>query len=221
MSGSRRASMVFPDPGGSSRSKLCAPAAAISKARLANSCPCTSARSAVVGLVSLRRRAESTVVGISTGPPVRCWTTVPRSALPRTSNSPTPAASRAFSSGSTNAPTPLSLHPEAMSNAPRTGLRRPLNPSSPTKQRPSTRSCGTTPMPMRRARAMGRSKALPSFGTSAGARFTVMRRGGRECPMFWRAAVTRSRPSRTAPCGSPTTTKAGSPTERLTSTDTE
>ncbi len=68
---------------------------------------------------------------------------------------------------------------------------------------------------------MGRSKALPSLGTSAGARFTVMRLGGREWPTFWSAAVTRSRPSLTAPWGSPTTTKAGNPTDRLTSTETE
>ena len=35
----RRASIVFPEPGGPTISKLCPPAAAISKARLATSCP--------------------------------------------------------------------------------------------------------------------------------------------------------------------------------------
>ncbi len=43
--GRRRASIVFPMPGGPARIRLCAPAAAISSARRARSCPRTSARS--------------------------------------------------------------------------------------------------------------------------------------------------------------------------------
>ncbi len=43
--GSRRASIVFPIPGGPASSRLCAPAAAISSARRARSWPRTSARS--------------------------------------------------------------------------------------------------------------------------------------------------------------------------------
>ncbi len=43
--GSRRASIVLPVPGGPARSRLCAPAAAISSARRARSWPRTSARS--------------------------------------------------------------------------------------------------------------------------------------------------------------------------------
>ena len=46
MVASRRASMVFPAPGGPSISTLWAPAAAISSARLAWACPRTSAKSA-------------------------------------------------------------------------------------------------------------------------------------------------------------------------------
>ena len=45
MDGSRRANMVFPAPGGPTISTLCAPAAAISKARFAESCPQISAKS--------------------------------------------------------------------------------------------------------------------------------------------------------------------------------
>src|SRR6185503_4525083 len=60
----------------------------------------------------------------------------------------------------------------------------------------------------------------PSFGTSAGARFTVIRLCGTSKPVFLSAAVTRSRPSRTAPCASPTTAKLGSPEARWTSTRT-
>ena len=46
---------------------------------------------------------------------------------------------------------------------------------------------------------MGRSNALPLFGTSAGARLMVMRLGGSANPLLVSAAVTRSLPSRTAP----------------------
>ena len=48
----------------------------------------------------------------------------------------------------------------------------------------------------------------------------MMRRSGGLFPAFWSAAVTSSRPSRTAPSGSPTTANMGSPGERLTSTRT-
>ena len=43
--GSRLASMLLPDPGGPTSSRLWPPAAAISRARLAFSCPLTSAKS--------------------------------------------------------------------------------------------------------------------------------------------------------------------------------
>jgi hypothetical protein len=57
-------------------------------------------------------------------------------------------------------------------------------------------------MPM----AMGRSKLGPSFFTSAGARFTVVRPCGQKYPLFATAVVTRSRLSFTATSGNPTTT---------------
>ena len=65
---------------------------------------------------------------------------------------------------------------------------------------------------------MGRSKPDPDFGMSAGARLTVMRRGGSAIPLCASAAKTLSLPSRTAPAGSPTTVKMGSPVWTLTST---
>ena len=49
MPGRRRASSVLPLPGGPTKSRLWPPAAATSSARLARSCPCTSARSGSTG----------------------------------------------------------------------------------------------------------------------------------------------------------------------------
>jgi hypothetical protein len=54
--------------------------------------------------------------------------------------------------------------------------------------------------------------------TSAGARFTVIRRGGSVNPEFTRAALTRSLLSLTAPAGSPTISHCGNPGAASTST---
>ena len=56
---------------------------------------------------------------------------------------------------------------------------------------------------------MGRSYAEPTLGRSAGARLTVTRLPGREYPEEARAARTRSRASRIAVSGKPTTVSAG------------
>ena len=61
-----------------------------------------------------------------------------------------------------------------------------------------------------RARSADRNGCLP-LATSAGARLTVMRRGGRARPSADKAARTRSRDSATALSGRPTIVKAGSP----------
>ena len=58
---------------------------------------------------------------------------------------------------------------------------------------------------------MGRSKWLPSFCMSAGARFTVILFAGRARPRPASAPRTRSRLSATALSGSPTTMNAGKP----------
>ena len=57
--------------------------------------------------------------------------------------------------------------------------------------------------------AIGRSNALPDLAMSAGARFTVMRLGGTRKPLFCTPAITRSRPSFTAPWGRPTVVERG------------
>lgn len=66
--------------------------------------------------------------------------------------------------------------------------------------------------------AIGRSKWLPSFSKSAGARLTVIRFGGSARPSELNAARTRSRLSPTALSGKPTMEKAGNPLATCTCT---
>ena len=74
------------------------------------------------------------------------------------------------------------------------------------------------PVPTSTPSAMGRSNAVPSFRTSAGARFVVIRRGGTVNPELSKAAPTRSRLSFTALAGRPTVVHCGKPRETSTST---
>ena len=60
---------------------------------------------------------------------------------------------------------------------------------------------------------MGRSKCDPSFGKSAGERFSVMRFGGKAMCIDVKAARTRYLASDTALSGRPTRLKAGRPGE--------
>ena len=64
---------------------------------------------------------------------------------------------------------------------------------------------------MRIAAAIARSKPGPALRRSAGARFAVIRCSGNSKPELTIAARTRSRDSRTAASGSPTSEKAGRP----------
>jgi hypothetical protein len=59
--------------------------------------------------------------------------------------------------------------------------------------------------------AIGRSNAVPSLGSSAGARLTVTRRWGNLKPALRIAGLTRSRASWIARSVSPTIVNAGSP----------
>ena len=68
--------------------------------------------------------------------------------------------------------------------------------------------------------AIGRSSPAPVFFMPEGARFTVTRRNGQVSPLERSAARTRSRDSRTAASGSPTTVNPGSPFDTWTSTET-
>lgn len=118
-------------------------------------------------------------------------------------------ASRAFSGG-TRIPLKFAfLAAIARGNIPRTGLISPLSPSSP-RIRVFFRKGwfgSITPVAANRARAMGRSNALPSFLRSAGARFRVtvsMGHGNCDCMSAERILTLASR---TAASGSPTVWK--------------
>ncbi len=108
--------------------------------------------------------------------------------------------------------------PQAIANAPRIGRSAPVSDSSPANSRPSSTSGGSCPLAARMPSAIGRSKRPDSFGRSAGARLTVMRRTGNSKPQFCSAARTRSRLSRTSVSGRPTIENDGRPFARWTST---
>ena len=68
---------------------------------------------------------------------------------------------------------------------------------------------------------MARSRPLPALRNDEGARFTVIRCDGHGAPLVVTAARTRSRASRQAASGRPTTAKAGRPWLTWTSTRTD
>src|SRR5215467_14794362 len=85
----------------------------------------------------------------------------------------TTAASRALASGTASDCRPLSRAARAAESAPRTGRTLPSSESSPRNIILLTDFPKNWPMQPARPRAMGRSKAEPSFLTSAGARLMV------------------------------------------------
>ena len=95
----------------------------------------------------------------------------------------------------------------ASGNTPRTGFTAPFSESSPPMTQRSSECSLRTPPASSAASAIGSSNAAPSLRMSAGARFTVMRFCGSSKPAFFRAEMTRTLLSFTAPSGSPTTLK--------------
>src|SRR5438445_9507636 len=217
--GSRRASIVFPAPGGPSMMTLWPPAAAISSARRAWACPRTSERSPAIGGIvgaglpaagsgrigsrprSLRAISDSEPTG---------WIGTPC----------TSPASLAFAWGTSRPRPPRSRTASAMLRTPGTGRTVPSRESSPIVRRPSSAPGGIWWVAARSPRAIGRSNAEPSLRVSAGARLTVIRLMGTSYPEFRTAARTRSRASRTPASGSPTAAKVGIPGLMSTSTST-
>ena len=103
-----------------------------------------------------------------------------------------------------------------MGRIPGTGRTSPPSDSSPMNaQRPLARTCSE---PSRIPSAIARSSPAPALRTSAGARLTVIRRGGKARPLFRIAPRTRSRASWRAVSGRPTMVKPGSPGATSTST---
>ena len=105
--------------------------------------------------------------------------------------------------------------PASRRRSPPAARRRPGSACRPATVRRAPRSRqtssrGTTSIAASTPSAIGRSKWLPSFSRSAGARLISTRRGGSARPMAASAARTRSRASPTALSGRPTSSRAGS-----------
>ena len=215
----RSASIDLPVPGGPMNSRLCAPAAAISSARLAPAWPLTSRRS---GPAAAAARGSGCARGSSTASSPGCsdCTTCSRLSAARMSSPATCAAASALGVGSTRqrvvwAPRTA----RASASAPRTGRSSPASDSSPANSKPSSRAASMWPAAARMPSAIGRSKRPDSLGRSAGARLTVMRLlCGKGKPLCGSAARTRSRDSLTSVSASPTSVKLGRPLARCTST---
>src|SRR5262249_37007036 len=106
----------------------------------------------------------------------------------------------------------------AIGSTPRTGRSAPSSASSPTNSVPSSTAGSSTPAAHSMPTAMGTSKAAPSLRRSAGARLTVIRRGGSLNPAVSSAPRMRTRPSRMPASASPTMAQQGRPTPTSTST---
>ena len=102
------------------------------------------------------------------------------------------------------------------------GTRRidPSSPSSPRNASPASRSGSIAPPATSTPTAIARSSPAPVLRTPEGARLTVIRFMGQVRSLERSAARTRSRDSRHASSGSPTTLNAGRPLATWTSTET-
>src|SRR5213594_3627917 len=141
MVGSRRASIVFPDPGGPIIRMLCPPAAATSSARLACACPFTSAKSTSSFARSANSAARSTCASGSVPRPSRKSASSERFAAPSTRTPETTPASGRLSRGSTSASSPAARrerHRQRAAHRP----DRPLKPQLTEHRHP--------PQPLRR-----------------------------------------------------------------------
>ena len=79
-------------------------------------------------------------------------------------------------------------------------------------------SASITPIAVKIATAIGRSKPVPVFLIFAGDRFTVIRLAGKTMPTLCSAVLTRSFASLTSEVRFPTISKTGIPVEISTST---
>ena len=178
MVGSRLASMVFPEPGGPESRQLCPPAAAISRALLACSCPTTSKKSMPPSGFFLEWASRLISKGVMVSSPVKWRTTSERWVGASTDGPLTMAASPPFSWATTMYSMPHFFAPKVMGRTPFVRLSVPSRASSPRNRAFLTCSGSTWPVQHRMAIAMGRSSPAPSFLRSAGARFMVIRLWG-------------------------------------------
>ena len=198
--------MDFPAPGGPLINRWWRPAAAISSARRATSCPLTSDRSLSGG----PSMTSPGCAGVITPCPVKWRINSDREAAPMTVAASTQAASALDPFGHRSVRS-CSAAARAAGSAPVIATSVPSSDSSPSERVSLAASGGSISRAVSRATAMGRSKWLPSLGRSAGDRLMVIRFDGKAIDITASAERTRSRASLTALSGSPTMEKAGSP----------
>ena len=211
----RRASMVFPAPGGPMKRALWPPAAATSSAHFAVCCPRTSARSsAVAGAVSCGAVAGGRPPVPQNVSAASASVRAPYTRIPCTS-----APSGAFCSGTIRPSNPRLRASSATGSTPRTANTSPESASSPTTSGVRSGN-GVSPAAARIPSAMARSKPTPSLRRSPGARLTVIFFCGSWYPVLRSAVRTRVRASLHAWSGKPTRWNPGSPSARSTCTST-
>ena len=110
--------------------------------------------------------------------------------------------------------------PSAAASTPGTGRTRPSSPSSPIAACPRSASSGTCREAASKASAIGRSKAGPSFRSSAGARLTTILGPGQRSCADAKPLRTRCFASWQARSGRPTSTNAAEPSWTWASTST-
>ncbi len=135
----------------------------------------------------------------------------------RTSQPPTIAASPALPGGTTMRRIPRARAHAEIGNTPRTGRSVPSSASSPTNSVSASASAPTISAAHNMPTAIGTSNAAPSLRRSAGARLTLIRRGGSLKPLLSSAVRMRTRPSRMPASASPTMLQQGSPLPMSTS----
>ena len=176
-SAKRLASIVLPVPGGPRKSRLCCPAAAIVKARLACCCPIISVRSRLTsGVFSSLCCGMSWATG-SVSRRLRKLTTCNSEWAKCVLALETSEASFAFCLAKIIWRFAFSAEITA-GIAPCTPRKEPVRANSPKNSKRLSKSESICPDAARIPMAIGKSKRPPSFGKSAGARLMVMRCGG-------------------------------------------
>ena len=113
---------------------------------------------------------------------------------------------------------PLLYSSNTIGRIPLTGKISPFKFSSPASVQSFMLSASITPIAVKIATAIGRSKPVPVFLIFAGDRFTVIRLAGKIMPTLCSAVLTRSFASLTSEVRFPTISKTGIPVEISTST---
>ena len=163
-----RASSVFPTPGGPLSARLCRPATATSTARRATCWPMIEPRSGASSAVGSGMTAGGCAAVPRRSTPAR-WRTAARSVgVGRTTMPVTPAASAAFSAGTSASVAPAIRAADTRARTPGTGRRLPSSASSPISAvRPADRRRAARTRPTGRWRWPRRGPCLPSAGRRA------------------------------------------------------